>query len=89
MSTAEEKAAYPRFLGKTVTPADNLFYHLIRVFHHAGRCADCGECERACPMDIPLRKLERKLQKEIKEIFGYEDEDIPFLAKLDIIPEGR
>ncbi|AGK61789.1 hypothetical protein Asulf_01818 [Archaeoglobus sulfaticallidus PM70-1] len=87
MTKAEEKAMYPRFLGKTVNASDNLFYHLIRVIHHAGRCADCGECERACPMDIPLRKLERKLEKEIIEIFGGIPEDIPFLAKLDIIPE--
>jgi|Deesub1362A_J573_1020465.scaffolds.fasta_scaffold00172_39 ferredoxin len=88
MSPAEEKASYPRFLGKTVNAQDNLFYHLLRVIHHAGRCVGCGECERACPMDIPLRKLERKLEKEVIEVFGYiPDGDVPFLARLDILPE--
>ena len=32
----------------------------------------CEECERACPMDIPISKLNRKLEKEVKEIFDYE-----------------
>jgi len=90
MTPAEEKASYPRMLGKTISVEDNLFYHLVRVLHHAGRCAECGECERACPMGLPLRKLERKLQKVVVEVFGYKPgEEIPFLSKLDILPEGR
>ncbi len=89
MTTAEEKAAYPRVLGKTVNAADNMIYHLTRVLHHAGRCSGCGECERACPMELPLLKLERKLKKVVYEVFNYSpDEEIPFLSKLDILPEG-
>jgi ferredoxin len=88
-TSAEEKASYPRFLGKTISAEDNLFYHIIRVLHHAGRCADCGECERACPMDIPIRELERKMREVVRDVFGYDDDEIPFLAKLDMIPEGR
>ena len=63
MTPAEEKAAYPRVLGKTVNAADNLIYHIVRVMHHAGRCAGCGECERACPMELPLRKRGGKWEK--------------------------
>ncbi|MEM2344997.1 MAG: Coenzyme F420 hydrogenase/dehydrogenase, beta subunit C-terminal domain [Archaeoglobaceae archaeon] len=86
MSTAEDKASYPRLLGKTVNAKDNAIYHLLRVLHHAGRCAGCGECERACPMELPLRKLERKLEKVVVETFGYDlNEDIPFFSKLDIL----
>uniref|UniRef100_A0A7J2TI13 4Fe-4S ferredoxin-type domain-containing protein n=1 Tax=Archaeoglobus fulgidus TaxID=2234 RepID=A0A7J2TI13_ARCFL len=86
MSTAEEKASYPRLLGKTVNAKDNAIYHIIRVLHHAGRCSGCGECERACPMELPLRKLERKLEKVVREIFGYDlNEDVPFFSKLDIV----
>ncbi|MEM1957516.1 MAG: Coenzyme F420 hydrogenase/dehydrogenase, beta subunit C-terminal domain [Archaeoglobaceae archaeon] len=86
MSTAEDKASYPRLLGKTVNAKDNAIYHILRVLHHAGRCAGCGECERACPMELPLRKLERKLEKVVVETFGYDlNEDIPFLSKLDIV----
>ncbi|MEM0316206.1 MAG: 4Fe-4S dicluster domain-containing protein, partial [Archaeoglobaceae archaeon] len=86
MSTAEDKASYPRLLGKTVNAKDNAIYHILRVLHHAGRCAGCGECERACPMELPLRKLERKLEKVVVETFGYDlNEDIPFFSKLDIL----
>ncbi|MEM3896686.1 MAG: Coenzyme F420 hydrogenase/dehydrogenase, beta subunit C-terminal domain [Archaeoglobaceae archaeon] len=86
MSTAEDKASYPRLLGKTVNAKDNAIYHILRVLHHAGRCAGCGECERACPMELPLRKLERKLEKVVVETFGYDlNEDIPFFSKLDIV----
>ena len=38
----------------------------------AGRCAGCAECERACPMDIPLNLLNRKMAKELKELYGHE-----------------
>ncbi|MFR1039192.1 MAG: 4Fe-4S binding protein [Clostridium sp.] len=24
-------------------------FHIIRAFHVAGRCTDCGECSRVCP----------------------------------------
>ncbi len=88
MTPAEEKASYPRILGRTVNASDNLIYHIIRVLHHAGRCAGCGECERACPMELPLRRLERKLEKVVIEEFGYEfGDEVPFLAKLDIVPD--
>ena len=32
----------------------------------AGRCISCEECERVCPMDIPLTLMNRMLEKEIK-----------------------
>ena len=28
-------------------------FHIIRAFHVAGRCTDCGECSRVCPQNIP------------------------------------
>jgi len=40
--------------------------------HLAGRCIDCGECERACPVGIPLRDINKKIEKDIKELFSYE-----------------
>jgi L-lactate utilization protein LutB len=36
-----------------------------------GRCTDCGECERVCPVKIPYRKLIKKMEMEIKELYGY------------------
>ncbi|HEY3316119.1 MAG TPA: 4Fe-4S dicluster domain-containing protein [Bacillota bacterium] len=62
--------AEPRWLGNTVKLSDQQMFHFTRAFHVAGRCVDCGECERVCPMEIPLMRLQRKLQKDIIELFG-------------------
>lgn len=48
---------------------ENLF-HIIRAWHVAGRCTDCGECSRVCPQKIPLYLLNRKFIKDINEIYG-------------------
>ena len=48
---------------------DKLF-HIIRAFHVAGRCTDCGECTRVCPQHIPLHLLNRKLIKDMNELYG-------------------
>ncbi|MDE5898723.1 MAG: 4Fe-4S dicluster domain-containing protein [Treponemataceae bacterium] len=48
---------------------ENLF-HIIRAWHVAGRCTDCGECSRVCPQHIPLHLLNRKFIKDINEIYG-------------------
>lgn len=48
---------------------ENMF-HIIRAFHVAGRCTDCGECTRVCPQGIPLHLLNRKFIKDINEDYG-------------------
>ncbi len=48
---------------------ENLF-HIIRAFHVTGRCTDCGECSRVCPQNIPLHLLNRKMIKDINELYG-------------------
>ena len=45
-------------------------FHIIRAFHVAGRCTDCGECSRVCPQSIPLHLLNRKFIKDINEFYG-------------------
>ena len=45
-------------------------FHIIRAFHVAGRCTDCGECSRACPQNIPLHLLNRKLIKDVNLCYG-------------------
>ena len=45
-------------------------FHIIRAFHVAGRCTDCGECSRVCPQNIPLHLLNRKFIKEMNECYG-------------------
>ena len=53
----------------TTSFEENMF-HIIRAFHVAGRCTDCGECSRVCPQNIPLHLLNRKFIKDINELYG-------------------
>ena len=46
-------------------------FQVARIIHVAGRCVDCGECERACPVNIPLRSLTKKMEEIIDELFRY------------------
>lgn len=47
-------------------------FQVIHAMHLAGRCVECGECQRACPVDIPILALKRKLNKEVNELFNYD-----------------
>lgn len=60
----------PRWQGRAYQPGENFMFHLVRAYHGAGRCIDCGECERSCPVGIPLQELNRKLIKDINELYG-------------------
>jgi len=62
----------PQMVETTPRPAGNFAWHVVRAMHLAGRCAGCAECERVCPMDIPLNLLNRKMAKELKELYDYE-----------------
>ncbi len=53
-----------------VTSFEEKMFHIIRAFHVAGRCTDCGECSRVCPQDIPLHLLNRKFIKDINGFYG-------------------
>jgi formate dehydrogenase subunit beta len=61
----------PIWFGKTNDLSDTMIYHLVRAFHVAGRCVDCGACSRACPMNINLRELVKKTEKIMKERYNY------------------
>jgi len=60
----------PRWQGRAYQPSENFMFHLVRAYHGTGRCIDCGECERSCPVNIPLQELNRKLIKDINELYG-------------------
>ena len=62
----------PQWVGKSQDRSDVMTYHLLRAFHCAGRCTDCGACESACPMDIKVRQFTRLLEKDVFERYGYE-----------------
>ena len=53
-----------------VDPFEESMFHIIRAFHVAGRCTDCGDCSRVCPQGIPLHLFNRKFIKDINEFYG-------------------
>jgi ferredoxin len=50
-------------------PVEVPLFHLVRAVHMAGRCIDCGLCEEACPVEIPLRLLYRNVTAIVKDLF--------------------
>ncbi len=49
----------------------NFEWHINRAMHLAGRCIGCDECGRACPLDLPINLLTKKLSMDIQNQFGY------------------
>ncbi|MFZ5569052.1 MAG: 4Fe-4S dicluster domain-containing protein [Thermodesulfobacteriota bacterium] len=62
----------PQWVGKTLDPIDTRTFHFLRAYHCAGRCTDCGACQRACPVNINMRAFTKKLEKDAFELYGWE-----------------
>ena len=62
----------PQWVGKSIDPTDTMTFHFLRAYHCAGRCTDCGACERVCPMGISMRQFTKKLNKDTEEFFSWE-----------------
>ncbi|MBU1056342.1 MAG: 4Fe-4S dicluster domain-containing protein [Proteobacteria bacterium] len=65
-------SSQPQWFGKSVALSDAQIFHIMRAFHVAGRCVDCGACVRACPMEVDLRFLNKKVEKDVRELFDFE-----------------
>lgn len=84
----------PAWVGQTAAPADVMGFHIGRLFHMAGRCVNCGECDAACPVNIPLTVMNRKLDQVIHDLYNFRSgavlEDDPPLSvyKPDDSDEG-
>ena len=61
----------PQWIDKSPSSQNNVGWNIIRAFHLVGRCASCGECERACPMDIPLMLLNAAMVDKVQKTFDY------------------
>ncbi|MCK4307455.1 4Fe-4S dicluster domain-containing protein [candidate division WOR-3 bacterium] len=61
----------PQWFGKSPDLSDTMIFHIVRTLHTAGRCVSCGACTRACPTGVNLAPLGIRMEKEIKDRFGY------------------
>lgn len=60
----------PQIVTMEASPLGNFEWHFLRAMHMAGRCASCGECARACPLQIPVHLLAARVGLAVKEKFG-------------------
>ncbi|MDP8211426.1 MAG: 4Fe-4S dicluster domain-containing protein [Candidatus Stygibacter australis] len=67
----------PKWIEASAKLSSNTMWHLTRAYHLAGRCSDCGECDRICPEDIPLRLLNNAVEKSVLEMFNVRAGTIP------------
>jgi len=71
----------PQWIETSAHPRGNLSWNLTRAMHLVGRCTFCGECERACPVNIPLNLVNQKMIRVVDEAFafksGYDEKTHP------------
>jgi formate dehydrogenase subunit beta len=60
-----------KWIGVSTNLSDAMIFHLIRIFHQAGRCVECDACYRACPMGVDLRTFTKKIGKDVEALFGF------------------
>jgi len=63
--------------GKQMNTTQNQVYGLTRSYHVGDRCIECGECDRVCPMSIPVMLQSKKMLKDINELFGHYECGLP------------
>jgi len=62
---------HPDLIATGTIPPEVPIFHLVRAVHMGGRCIDCGLCEDACPANISLRLLYRKVNEIVSDVFDY------------------
>ena len=61
-----------------------IMFPMIRSVHVMDSCVNCGQCQDACSMDLPLARLIFMLNRELADVFKYEpgmDVDAPIPLK--------
>lgn len=61
----------PEWVHIRIEAPQNQMFQMIRAFHQAGRCVGCQECERVCPMGLPLDLLNSQLREEVEDLFDF------------------
>ena len=63
----------PHWVTQDDTVTNKFFFQLIHALHLAGRCTGCGECNRACPVGIPVGALKMQTGRIVQRLFdGYQ-----------------
>ena len=72
-SLTHQSARDPHFITQESTVREKLYFQCIHAMHLAGRCTGCGECQRACPVGIPILALRQQIARAVTELFdGYQ-----------------
>jgi formate dehydrogenase subunit beta len=50
----------------------DIMFPMIRITHVMDSCVNCGQCQDACTMELPLSRLIFQLNRELARIFKYE-----------------
>jgi formate dehydrogenase subunit beta len=53
-------------------PVETVQFHLTRMAHVMTACVMCGQCQSACPSDIPLLEMYAGINRRIQDLFDYE-----------------
>ncbi|NTW69244.1 MAG: 4Fe-4S ferredoxin [Chlorobiaceae bacterium] len=61
----------PQWVNTSSHTLGNFEWNIVRAFHLSGRCVECGNCDRACPVNIPLRLINRKMAEEVLNSFNH------------------
>ncbi len=62
----------PHWMSQEDSVSEKLFFQTVHAMHLAGRCTGCGECQRACPVNIPILALRQVLGRTLGQLFdGY------------------
>jgi ferredoxin len=69
-STCTVESNQPQWIKVSSETTGNLEWHTMRAMHLAGRCINCGECGRICPVGIPVHLLTAKMNQNIEAEFG-------------------
>lgn len=57
--------------GKIEMPTDTVLFHLTRANHMGSSCVNCGQCEAACPSNIPVSAMFQVMSKKVQDLFEY------------------
>lgn len=77
------------WIGMAIRTEEKRAFHLGRAFHLAGRCIGCNECERVCPVNIPISLLNRCLSEEMERAYGFRAGEAPVPSPVTTVLGGE